>query len=310
MRNDIHSPKNIIPSDYEFVVVRTRNEFGTMDTSGIEVFNAHRNITGGVFSDHDHGGDCHVCGASMIDYAIFYHAPTNSYIRTGCDCAEKIEFGHKDDFKRVAELRRAAKRRAAKVEKASTHLDQLGILDFVETMFDDDEFNVSGCFNTNTNEALRYCFGDKIVESHSANELSSFLNQYRTLVEMVRNLVSYGWSEKQDNFACSLTDTLVNMSKRLFEREEERKLAEDAPEGKITVVGTVLTVKQQEGFYGVETKMLVQAKSGYKVWCSVPKAILGEVEKNSEVQFNVNLTPSSDDPKFAIGKRPSKARVL
>lgn len=64
MRNDTHRPSLINPSDYEFVAF----ECVKMEDLGAAQFamaervriNSHMKQTGGTYSRHQHGGNCHI----------------------------------------------------------------------------------------------------------------------------------------------------------------------------------------------------------------------------------------------------------
>src|SRR3954469_23129860 len=97
-RKDIHRPAAIEPADYYFVSFDYLPSEG--DVLGNAMFLAderkrklaHMKRTGGRYSQHEHGGLCHICGSVNAIYsASFYYAKSNSYIKTGLDCAEKLE---------------------------------------------------------------------------------------------------------------------------------------------------------------------------------------------------------------------------
>jgi hypothetical protein len=97
-----------------------------------------------------------------------------------------------------------------------------------------------------------------------------------------------------------------------------------APEGKVTVTGEVVSVKWHENDFGGALKMVVKSDEGWKVWVTVPKALQGtsalvsggewkfteDVAPGQRVEFVATLTRSDRDPLFAFGKRPTKAQVL
>ena len=93
---------------------------------------------------------------------------------------------------------------------------------------------------------------------------------------------------------------------------EEAKAAEDAPMGKVTVTGEILSVKSQETMYGSSLKMVVKTEAGWKLWVTVPGSIMGTDEKitGKTVTLTATVTPSDRDSKFAFGKRPSKASLV
>jgi hypothetical protein len=107
-RTDIHRPSVVNPEDYEFVAMEcVPGAFGGdleacyAQIVARERIREHMAMTGGTYSHHEHGGNCMVCGcANMIYSCLFYHAKTNSYIRTGQDCAEKMDMGDPAAFSR------------------------------------------------------------------------------------------------------------------------------------------------------------------------------------------------------------------
>lgn len=74
------------------------------------------------------------------------------------------------------------------------------------------------------------------------------------------------------------------------------------PEGRVTVEGIVLSVKNVETDYGTTTKMLVDV-GGYKLWGSVPSSICAD--KGYRVKFTAAITPREIG--FGWYSRPTKA---
>jgi hypothetical protein len=87
-----------------------------------------------------------------------------------------------------------------------------------------------------------------------------------------------------------------------------------APAGRVVVTGEVVSTRFQEGDFGPQYKMLVKSDEGFKVWCSIPTALLEtttlEEAKGRRISFTATLTPSRDDVAFAFGARPTKAAWL
>lgn len=310
-RKDIHRPSAIIPQDYEFVSVRSREVFE--DGGGaweVQKFNEHRKATGGRFASHEHGGNCDVCGAWFIDYAIFYHAPSNEYIRAGLDCSAKIEEGHEDDFRRVAQLRRATAKRQKESDEALKKLSERGLDTFIETLFVD---RVGGTtFQADGTETIDF-LGIRDMSPNNF-ETNYFVSRIATLVDMVRNLVKYGeWSEKQWSYAASMVEALEDPIGKLEEMRKNIEELTEVVEGKQVVKGKVLSIKEEESYFGYQptytTKMLVLDERKFKVWVTVPKAIQ-EVCVGDVVEFTATLTRSDKDKSFGFGKRPSKASIV
>jgi hypothetical protein len=108
-------------------------------------------------------------------------------------------------------------------------------------------------------------------------------------------------------------------AERQAQWEEEAKDAEDAPAGKVTVTGEILSVKSQETMYGSSLKMVVKTEDGWKLWVTVPTSILsyrlssvggGDNLPGKTVTLTATVTPSDRDSKFAFGKRPSNAKLV
>jgi len=310
-RTDVHAPSRIVPSDYNFVVVRTRedDELGFAGDA-VKEFNNHRAVTGGKFSGHDHGGSCNVCGAWMIDYAIFHHTPSNVYIKTGLDCAAKIDDGHEDDFRRVAQIRRAAAKRVAAVESACETLESLGLLDYTETLF---EGAVGGIvmYSTEDHGYMRL-LGAEPSDVFDTN-YRLFTGKLWTYIDMVRNLVKYSsWSDKQIKFAKSIVAELSDVPTVIATRKAEHESALDAPEGKVEITAVVISVNRYDNWYngGIDTKMMVKHDGGFKVFVTVPSKLINDIAIGDTVSFVATLTRSDKDSKFAFGKRPSKAKII
>lgn len=82
----------------------------------------------------------------------------------------------------------------------------------------------------------------------------------------------------------------------------------------MVVTGNVLSIKQEESYFGytpsITWKMLVMSDENFKVWSTIPAAILGDVEVGTKISFTATLTRSDKDSSFAFAKRPSKARIV
>ena len=111
------------------------------------------------------------------------------------------------------------------------------------------------------------------------------------------------------------------------EREIENANAEPVVAGRQTITGVVVSTKLVDGYYGDVFKMLVKDDRGFKVWGTVPQAIIDEavyqtqirfgpdtsydygVLKGQRVTFTATVEASNDDDKFGFFKRPTKAAI-
>lgn len=281
-RTDIHRPSAIIPDDYEFVAYDYYGPSDGMDmylNAHRAAFREHRARTGGTFSQHDHGGSCHVCGASALFVAKFYHAKTNNYVVTGEDCAAKMEMGSPAAFRRFREGVAGAREAAAGKRKAE------------QTLIDAGLGAAWAIYSTPRN-------GDRQISYDES-----------TIYDIVGKLVKYGSvSDKQMAYLGRLLQKLAEAPARAEARAAEQAAAAPVPrtDDRIAIDGVVLTVKVQESQFGEVTKMLVKHETGWKVWGTVPSAIYG-VKAGDRVRFVAGIQVSDRDPKFGFFTRPAKA---
>lgn len=92
-------------------------------------------------------------------------------------------------------------------------------------------------------------------------------------------------------------------------RAAEQAEAGPAPEGKVTVTGTVSKVAVHENDYGYRKVMTVVLDNGARVWGTVPAAIY-EVGAGGTVTFTATFSRSDRDETFGFFKRPSKASMV
>jgi hypothetical protein len=98
------------------------------------------------------------------------------------------------------------------------------------------------------------------------------------------------------------------------EREIEKGNAEAIVNGKQIITGEIISTKMVNGFaYGQRVlKMVVKDDRGFKVWGTVPQAIIEANDdplKGQRVTFTATVQASNDDDKFGFFKRPTKAAI-
>jgi|TARA_Y100000296_G_scaffold33464_1_gene38739 hypothetical protein len=304
MRTDPHHPSVIVPEDYEYVAIEfvkiEAGDFGTCLFLQAERarIRAHMEETGGTYSHHEHGGNCHICGAWAIYTTLFYHQKTNSYIRTGFDCAGKLEMGA--DFNALARVKKEIKcwrdLQTGKT-RALGYLTEIDLED-AYAIYDDDM---------------------DLTTLRSKRIIKSAQWQLNTLKDIIGKLVKYGSiSEKQVAFVRKLTDQLQDVARRddeavVEDAAETARLAKlpDMPEGRYEITGEIVSIKQYGDEYYGDTwyKMLVKTDEGYKYWGSLPAA-LNACERGDRVTFRGKVTRSDDDRLFGFYSRPTKAVSL
>jgi hypothetical protein len=295
-RNDIHSPKNIIVTDYEFVALEYIKIGGTTGDIMVdcdilsynrELIRQHMAKTGGTYSNHEHKGNCQICSANCVYTALFYHEKTNVYIRTGMDCAEKLDMAcNAEDMLAFRTALKMAHDLAKGKRKA---LDTLERKDLQSAW-----------------KIYTSVYGTKAEVTTTWNELK---NEERIIVDIVGKLVKYGEvSDKSLNYVDGLLGKIFNRATI----EAERKLAYDkaqsitAPSGRTQITGKVLSIKMKETAFGMIHKMLVENISeGWKVYGSVPSKV--DITVGNTIEFDAVVTVSDNDTKFGFFSRPPSA---
>lgn len=240
-------------------------------------------MTGASFSQHSHGGTCHVCGAHAMTVARFHHKPSNTYVEVGETCAQKLDGGDPIDFRSFRKRIAAGLNTLAGKARAQQLLTAAGLPD-AWTLYQE---------------------GDE-------NELpENAFRAFATVCDVVGTVVRTGrLSEKQAGFLGVLLRRIAEAPQIAAQREAEREAAEPVPTegGRQRITGRVLSTKEVDGAYGFQVKMLVRDNRGFKVWGTMPGSI--DANAGDAVSFMAKLQPSADDAKFGFFIRPTKATIL
>ena len=144
-------------------------------------------------------------------------------------------------------------------------------------------------------------------------ELAGAAESGNTFIQdVMRKFYRYG--ELSDRQIAAVKTALVRDAEQAERKEvwaTEAELAADAPTGKVTVTGEIVSVKSQETMFGSTLKMIVKTEDGWKLWVTVPSGITAQDGlPGHKVTLTATVTPSDRDPKFAFGKRPSNAKLV
>jgi hypothetical protein len=227
-------------------------------------------------------GTCDHCGAIFKWGAVYQHKPTGKHIVVGNVCANRtldVPSRHELDVRQL-QSRLAANRLAArKAEDARKQGEEMGF---------------SWLYTTGKHN------------SKTLDDIASKGLKYGGLtpaqIELVRKIhdgTPTEWQARKDEVKAK--------------REAEEAAAEPVPSNgeRIEIKGAILTIKEKEGYMGeVVLKMLVRhATRGFKVWGTVPSALVG-AKVGDVVTFSAKVERSNDDPKFGFFSRPTKARMV
>jgi hypothetical protein len=237
-----------------------------------------------------HGGSnsCGHCGAQIRYAALMVRADVKEFIFVGQDCLNnRFEELTKAEFQALRKTAKLNKDRATRKEKADAIFAANPWLSEIPTYGGD--------------------FLDSLYErARDGKELSE--RQIETGQVALQRA-----KEREVKFQAQAAADAVLIAQGV-----------QAPEGKVTVTGEVVSVKWHDNDFGGALKMVVQSDEGWKVWVTVPKSLQGtsalvsggewkfteDVSAGQRVEFTATLTRSDRDPLFAFGKRPTKAKIL
>jgi hypothetical protein len=309
LREDIHKPSSIVPSDYEYVAESFMRVEGLGDALCLkaqrEIIAAHRAQTGGNYAHVETSGNCQVCGSVNALYtSLFYHAKSNTYVRMGHDCADKCACG--GEFERNAFRRAMENVREAQAGKRKAHalLSDAG-LSAAYDIYAADYESLPRDPRTARKETTSFDYdGQEVTVPAYAGEL---FYEERTIRDIVGKFVKYGSiNDNQMTLLRKLVDNIPGRDQRNAEWEAkkaaDKAAAKPAPTGRVKIEGTILKVEERETQFGLVSKMTVKTDDGWIAWGSVPSN--ATVEKDCRIVFVATVTPSEHDAKFAWFKRP------
>ena len=178
--------------------------------------------------------------------------------------------------------------------------------------------------SANQFKSLREASAQRRAESKNAEKRAALLEEHPELVTAMESDNSFiqdvmrkfkRYAELSDRQIAAVKTALVRDAEweaRKVVEEKQMESAKPAPTGRVEVTGEIISIKSQESYFGSTLKMLVKTVDGWKLWTTVPDSIMGTDEKitGKHVTLTATVTPSNDDPKFAFGKRPSKAVLV
>lgn len=278
MRTDIHRPSspNFDPQAYRCMGVydnKIEPGFSNHDVvARKQVINSL--IDEGYRFGAGSSSQCGHCGAHIRYGALMVRDDVKEFIFVGEDCLDnRFDSLTKDEFQR---LRKAAALNADRVRKS----------DRVAKLYAD---------YPGLEQALT-------TDHHIVNDI-----RFRLLA---RGEIS----EKQVALVFKIAQQEAErVERRLKQEAEAAALAANGvrvPTGRGTVEGTILSVREQEGAYGFQIKVLVQADEGWKVWGTLPRSLWDDVAIGARITFKASITASNDDPVFGFFSRPTNAALV
>ena len=352
-RTDVHRPSAINTNDYAYVAIEYMK---VEDIGAIEIliaererFQAHQEKTGAQWSTHQHGGNCHVCGAHCVYTFIFHHLPTNTYIRTGSTCVDKMDCDCGDAFrvlervkKGVADARefKAGKTKAKllledegfgrawelyqlscstnKVELAASQKNELCDMGLVEF-----KMEKLTCWHCDGYGGRNFRHEDGTTEfqkcEHGCDDgtrtvnVASYVWPFETLIDIVGKLVKWGSiSEKQMAFVGKLAEQCDGYKAK--QAAYEAKKADERANNE--------DVPETDERITIEGEILsVKYNEDWGIYQMLVKDDRGfkvwgtqpskasDTDKGDRIKFDAKVTRSNKDSQFGFFKRPTKVQV-
>lgn len=172
---------------------------------------------------------------------------------------------------------------------------------------EDDDFRVS----SNNNDKI---WTAKIKLPVSLlQEVQDFLNElhYESKVELGSKWnedveVAYFYIKTSPAYVNAIQEAALETKKAQIQEQNKHKGV--SPEGKQTITATVISIKFEEGYYGITEKAMMKLENGSTVWGTLPKALQDAVS-GDVVEFTATFT-QAECKTHSFYKRPSKAKIL
>jgi hypothetical protein len=134
-----------------------------------------------------------------------------------------------------------------------------------------------------------------------------------TITDMVDKLVRYGsLSQNQVGFMQKLLAKIPARAGLEAARAVQAAAALDIPaniiDQRVLIRGEIVSIKEVEGNFGLQTKMLIVHADGWKLWGTMPSA--ARAQRGDKVSFTAKVQKSNNDPKFGFFSRPTGFEVF
>lgn len=309
-RSDVHSPKNLVTENYQYVTSMDLDERPPMkvmmvggsllfvaDPEATAIWLEERRKLFALFADspehvNQDSHQCDHCGAHFRYCAILKYKPTGGHLIVGETCLD-------NRFGRATEDFQAMRKEAQLVRE--THRIVQARIKFAED-YPDLAFLASGEIP------------EDLVWNNYIVDLSQKLHQYGEL------------SERQIAAARRTVAKAAESHQKYLDREAGKATEVEIPvvTGRVQITGVVVSVREPDEYAMFpQWKMLVKDDRGFKVWGSIPQSLTQFVDKDGmerfigyralvdqRVAFSASVEKSEKDQNFGFYKRPTKAERL
>lgn len=283
---NIHSPSNFHPEDYEVVAYLDNRPPQFCPFAGANMqeaaarYEQERKFWQDEIKHYFPQGQnihkCGHCGNGNVRYIVAcLHKPSGQNVVFGDICVDRLSFPNRSEFK-AAQVRARAEAGHARLRIYAARQKFLSENPEIVAAIED--------LSNPANEAVH-------KRNDFARDILAKLNQYGEM------------SPRQaECFISSIKRDHEYAAKKAAEAQEVKG---EFPRGRVEFNCEVLSTRVQESQFGEQIKMLVKMEDNNKVWLTVPAACAGSAERGAKLRLKATLEVSKDDPHFGFGKRPN-----
>lgn len=272
-RTDVHAPAStdFDPDLYQVVGFFDQGETADPDAKQAQIQIVQDLRLDGYRLGSGSSRQCGHCGAHLRYAALLTRSDVKEYIYVGETCVDNRFDLSKEEFQKLRETARLNKDRAQRSEKIEALLTEVPLLRTISG--DWDVLEAGSKFYSDF-------IADVIGRFNATGELSQ--RQIDAVIRAYQGSVKY-----REKIAASEAVKAAQIASGAIS---------EVPEGRHTVVGTVVRIKPSSGPYG-GYRITVKSDKGFSVNGGLPKAI-EDVEEGQRVEFIADLTVANASDKF------------
>jgi hypothetical protein len=269
-KSTVHNPTNFNPADYEVITYldNKQPEYYGQDmadyTAEVAAWRAEMvDVLGANWHSKVH--HCVHCGNGNVRWiTATQHIPTGERVVFGADCTARLGFADRQAFQ-LAQLKARAEAGHARMKVWAARSAYLAA-------------------HVDVAAAVEQAKSPVHAKNFFVHDVIAKLNQYGSL------------SERQASAVIASIARDVAAAQQVVEPKG------DAPTGRVTVSGVILSVKRHESDWGVSMKMTLKLDNGSRVWMTMPSG--AAADRGDRITVTATFEQSQDDKSFAFGKRP------
>lgn len=152
----------------------------------------------------------------------------------------------------------------------------------------------------NANPCIR-----RLVDDEATVQKNSFLTDVRS-----RFLSNGRLSDKQIAAVAASFEREAEFRKRDEDKKSLLAAGVKTPNGRVTFVGEIVSIKDRQSQFGWQTKATIKTDNGWLCWVTLPAPHNSNAQRGQRLRMTATVQPSDRDPLFAFGSRPHGIEFL